>query len=510
MAVRFDLTGENYTSTDSPPATTFSVICWAQISVNRDEFSALWSTDSGTGSYCYLETASDGVTLKAYNSAGNILTGPTMTVGAWYRIGFTVFGTTATLYWGTETGALSSVTDASWPALSPAPTTLRIGASPFAVEWLNGRIAAFKHYSAVVLQPEMEREFSQYAPARLSNIIRFHPFVVAQTTDYSGANKTLSGGTGATTEDGPPIPWRVTPARIYRPAAAVTPVVLDGIASASGSLTGEAEVARPLTGSASAASDLTGSMSTDRPLAGSAPAASDLTGTATVTRGLQGAAHTASSATGGLDRSAGLAGTSAASGSLTGALDSTRSLSGSASSAATLAASLATARPLTATAATAASLTGDLSTMGQISLTGSASAAATATGTLSSARPITGQATAASGLTGSLATTRPLSGVVLAASSATGDLTVTFSPVPLTGSTGSAADFTGLLGITRQLAGQGSAADEATGSLSVEQPGEAGEWTTGPSSTAWSSGPATSTWSAGTSRAEWTSAALGV
>jgi hypothetical protein len=39
-------------------------------------------------------------------------------------------------------------------------------------------------------------------------MIRWHPFINAETTDYSGLGRTLTGGAGATTETGPPISWR--------------------------------------------------------------------------------------------------------------------------------------------------------------------------------------------------------------------------------------------------------------------------------------------------------------
>ena len=208
MAVRFDADGENYTSTSSPPTGSYTVLCWAKLSTDRNTFSTIWASDSSTTNYQYIQTDSDGTSLRAWHSDGSAITGPSMTVGTWYRVALVVSGTTATFYWGTATGALSSAQDTTWPAFSPTPTTFRVGASVFAGEWLNGVVANLKHYTVALSVAELEHELAQYQPRRITSLARFHPFVAVETTDYSGNARTLSGGTGATREDGPPIPWR--------------------------------------------------------------------------------------------------------------------------------------------------------------------------------------------------------------------------------------------------------------------------------------------------------------
>lgn len=233
MAVRFDATGENYTSTSSPPAGTYTVTCWAKVSSDRNTWSAVWASDSSMSNYVYLATDSDGTTMKAWTQvSGNDreITGPNMTVGTWYRLALVVNGANATLYHGTASGTLSAPNSTTWQTIA-ATTTFRVGSNPFSGEWLNGCIANLKHYSTDLTQAEIERELAQYLPARTANLVRWHPFLTNETTDYSGNARTLSGGTGTAREDGPPIPWHAARPRMILPAASGSTTVTLGQAS---------------------------------------------------------------------------------------------------------------------------------------------------------------------------------------------------------------------------------------------------------------------------------------
>lgn len=223
MAVRFSNNSDGYSSTTPASDSAWSATMWVQISTDRNTFTAFFGQFQATGRYSYLATASDGTTLKHFYTTGET-TGVNMTAGGWYRLGLTVSGTSATLYYGTETGALTaaaSVNDGSLVAIHT-----RIGHSAFGGEGLNGRIAALKQWSGATLtQGEIERELSQYTPSRTSNLHRWHPFLSPSTTDYSGNARTLTADTNAPTlEDGPPLPWSgpVFASRLVKPAASVS------------------------------------------------------------------------------------------------------------------------------------------------------------------------------------------------------------------------------------------------------------------------------------------------
>lgn len=202
MAVRFTATGQSYSSTSSPPDDPFTITCWARIDTDRNAISGIWGAVATTG--FSLATQSDGTTLRVINTTGTIILGAyAMTIGTWYRFGVSVNGTAIFAHapagsaLTSDSGAIGNVT---------GPSSLRIGSSVVSTDWWNGRIAAFKRYDFAMTVAEMERELSQYAPHRTAGLLSWHPFLTASTTDHSGNARTLTGS-GATTEDGPPIPW---------------------------------------------------------------------------------------------------------------------------------------------------------------------------------------------------------------------------------------------------------------------------------------------------------------
>src|SRR5690606_31777960 len=85
--------------------------------------------------------------------------------------------------------------------------TLRIGQSPWGGEWLNGRMAAVKIWTAALSANEIQAERDYTSPLRTANLRAWYPFEVAETTDHSGNGETLSGGSSPSTEPGPGIPF---------------------------------------------------------------------------------------------------------------------------------------------------------------------------------------------------------------------------------------------------------------------------------------------------------------
>src|SRR5690606_11748899 len=85
--------------------------------------------------------------------------------------------------------------------------TLRIGQSPWGGEWLNGRMAAVKIWTAALSANEIQAERDYTSPLRTSDLRAWYPFEVAETTDHSGNGETLSGGSSPSTEPGPGSPF---------------------------------------------------------------------------------------------------------------------------------------------------------------------------------------------------------------------------------------------------------------------------------------------------------------
>jgi len=208
MAVRFDASTDRYeTTTGLPAATVYTALCWFYVSVDRNAYSLIWELQYAGRSNVnavYI-TGSKAVEFWDINAPRMSHQGA---VGVWQRVALAVgTGGNATSYYGTATGPLAVATT----AVMTSPTAgdkLMIGNDQGGNQWLNGREAAYKMWNATLTQAEIEREFQSYLPVRTANLLRWHPWVKAETTDYSGnGNNLTAGSTATTTEDGPPIPW---------------------------------------------------------------------------------------------------------------------------------------------------------------------------------------------------------------------------------------------------------------------------------------------------------------
>lgn len=209
MAVRFSADGQDYTRTLTLGSITqFTICAWVKVSVDRNDESTFFELGGGGTAYI-VQTTSDGVTPQLFQTgAYKSINGGALTVGNWVFFGLSVNGTNGLVVRREYNG--SPFTTTTWTdGVAVTATTLRLGESVFTAEWLNGSIAAVKLWTGGALtQAELEQEAWTYMPQRTTNLTAWYPFTVTGTADYSGGGNTLSGGTGAVTEDGPPIAWR--------------------------------------------------------------------------------------------------------------------------------------------------------------------------------------------------------------------------------------------------------------------------------------------------------------
>lgn len=208
--LRFSADGQDYSSTNSAPTGSYTITCWAKINTDRNAISTVWSAGSSSTVHNLLQTLADGTTLTARANNGAVtITGPNMVVGTWYRLGLVVNGATATLYWGTEGGTLTSASSGSWPTVT-GYTSLQIGESIIGTQWLNGCVANFKHYSTTLTADEVAADLRSYRPQYRTSCVRWHPFRGENLpADLSGNSRTLSGGSGVGVESGPAtIRWQ--------------------------------------------------------------------------------------------------------------------------------------------------------------------------------------------------------------------------------------------------------------------------------------------------------------
>jgi hypothetical protein len=218
VSVRLSATGQDFSrALTLGSLTAITAAFWWKISVDRNTYSTAFSVDNGQADNWAVQTGVDGTTANVILD-GTSTPSVAMTVGTWYFGCLALSGSTGTFYYkAAGTATLSSTAITGVTATNAA--TLRLGESPWGSEWLNGCLAAFKLWSAQLTVDEIQQESQQYVPNRFSSLVSWHPLVKTELTDYSGNARTLSGGTGTATEDGPPIPWRGVSPRLILPTA---------------------------------------------------------------------------------------------------------------------------------------------------------------------------------------------------------------------------------------------------------------------------------------------------
>lgn len=276
MAVRFDTTGEHYTRAITIGSVAdWSAALWVKMVTDRAATSVLWQIDDGTGASFLRVSAWNGSAL-AFQTTGSTwfgTIGHTLIANEWTYVGMSATANpgqarvrvrpagTSTFVGGSPTQANTTFT----------ANSVRIGGTNSSTEWLNGSIAGVRMWNAALTEDELEAESWAYMPVRATNLRVWYPLLTPSTVDYSGNSESLSGGTGAALDDGPPISWWT--ARHRR----ATLIPVSGV---SGALAGTLPA---LTGS------MTGAVTASGTLAGTLPPlTSSMTGTAKVISALAG------------------------------------------------------------------------------------------------------------------------------------------------------------------------------------------------------------------------------
>jgi hypothetical protein len=212
MAVRFNAVSEYYTATlAAGTISQFTVCCWCKLSADRNAVSAMWEiSNAAAGTEAIMETMSDGTGMGLFNQSGTQLFNQPMTVGTWYWFGCAVNGVNGTCL--VRALNATSFTVYSWSTGSATVNAQTVwlaeAAGLFPGEWMNGCLAAVKIWTGAALtQAELEAEAWTYRPRRTANLRGWYPLLRTETTDYSGGGRTLTGGTGASIEDGPGVSW---------------------------------------------------------------------------------------------------------------------------------------------------------------------------------------------------------------------------------------------------------------------------------------------------------------
>lgn len=202
-AVRFNAYADRLHINTFPTSfSNYSFCGWFKLNADRNDYSALFAVEGG-GGYNEFITEPDGTTLAFYDhSVGTLLTIGSLVVGNWYFIGMTMGASGAlTTYFAVEgAGSLSKQTAT---AATLTPTTMSIGGTEAAGEFLNGSIKGCKLWNSILNDSEMLAEFQSFSPAKTATLSGFWPIasVATRLDDISGNSHPLVDAGLGTWED---------------------------------------------------------------------------------------------------------------------------------------------------------------------------------------------------------------------------------------------------------------------------------------------------------------------
>ena len=193
--------------TNLPLVTSFTIMAWVKISVDRNAFSTFFARGNNNGNSYIIQTTSDGTTLTAFNSATSV-NGSALTVGRWYHLAATVAGTGVGQYLVYLDGNLDITANGSAAVTSTHVIFGAWGTTPD--DPLNGCVAAVKVYTFPLSRMQIQREMPYVAPVLQDRLNTWLPFIGgpgANICDYSGNRFTMASFGTPLYEPGPPIEW---------------------------------------------------------------------------------------------------------------------------------------------------------------------------------------------------------------------------------------------------------------------------------------------------------------
>jgi hypothetical protein len=212
MSVRFSATGQSFASTSNlPGASGYTATFWLYLTTNRVAVSGFFGIDGASGTHT-LSTKSDGTGFQCICGGATSSFGLAGGYGSWIRVALAfssvTTAVTGTLYYATPIAATLTASSIGTGSGIGTPSAWRLGCGAVTTDWMNGRLAGVKIWTALLTASEIDAELKTYRPQRTANLVKWYPFLATETTDYSGNAATLTGGVGTATESNPPLSWR--------------------------------------------------------------------------------------------------------------------------------------------------------------------------------------------------------------------------------------------------------------------------------------------------------------
>lgn len=205
VAIRFSASSHSLTVA-APPDGDFTIMAWVLIVVDRNDYSSFFTigTSISTG-FRYLGTDADGTTLLL--DAGYITgTGASLNVGQWYHVAMVEDGAGNTVI--AYLNGVANIGPLTQTAARQT-NTLYAGNNAFS-EFLNGRVAYVKAWTAILTESEIQVEMQTIAPRRTANLWGWWPLfpgAAERVVDYSGNGRNWTANGTLNDEDPPPVGW---------------------------------------------------------------------------------------------------------------------------------------------------------------------------------------------------------------------------------------------------------------------------------------------------------------
>lgn len=215
MTARFSEASDRLSLAAAPtPSAGFTFACWARLGADANQHGTILRMYDAVTTLTF-GVGSDGVTLGCVSvgNTGGVNVGA-MTVGAWYRVGLTVSGTSGTVYLAEgQTGQIISVTG-TVSGGSAVPTALAIGgrAPADSSERWPGDLAYPRAWSRVLGQSALEDQWKLSAPTD-TPVWADWP-LTADLLDDSGSGRHLVAGATLVeflVDDEPPLGGNTSP-----------------------------------------------------------------------------------------------------------------------------------------------------------------------------------------------------------------------------------------------------------------------------------------------------------
>lgn len=323
MAVRISSVNE-YLQRTTIPGVPLTVCGWSYMVADRNDYSTIFSFDNfpvGAGGTSFsFQTQSDGTDLGLYNGSASVGS-RTLSPGQWFFWAVTLASDERSFVWYHANQGDESLYSASG-TLAALAGSLRhtIGNNGYS-EWLDGRFAYIREWSAILDSAELLAEMGSATPVRTTNLWASNPLLVhTDLTDTTGNGRSFTGGGTLTTEDGPDL------------GGEDGPVSIDGQISSLSTVAGTLSAVGYLEGSIPGSSVLSGTLISEIAIEGSVSGESSANATLIAVGYLVSQEAGASSVSGSVSAqgtlSGSLSGTSTAEGSLFSEISIQGSVSG--------------------------------------------------------------------------------------------------------------------------------------------------------------------------------------